>query len=474
MNQMAKGTLYLMIANVTFLISGYAIHFGLGRYLGPELYGTFGVILSLLTINRIFIQTGTSQAVSKFIAENKDMANTIKNEALKIQTIISLAIFVIYFSSADLISNLLNDPDLAGYIRLSAFIIPISAISNTYSASLNGIRAFGKQTKSLIVYSVTKVFAVLALVLLGFAISGAIVGYMIASIAALIVAKHYCKFKNNKSHFEARKIVGFAIPIILFSAASTLLMNIDLLFVKAMVEESAEIGFYTSATTLARVPYFIFSALSLTLLPSISKSVADKDNEQTKSYISSSLRYLLLLVMPIAFIVSATSGNFISLAYTSEYLPAAHSLSILIFGFIFFSVFAVLTTIIIGGGKPKVSMTIALMLIPLDVILNLTLIPAYGLEGAALATTITAFVGVVIASIYVVKRFRALANPISFGKMCIASLAVYFISIVYPISGILLAAEYAFLFFVYFGLLWVLREIKKEDIDMIKGVMTKS
>ena len=58
-------------------------------------------------------------------------------------------------------------------------------------------------------------------------------------------------------------------------------MNIDLLFVKAMVVDNAKTGFYTAATTLARTPYFIFIALSATLLPLISKPITNNDLKLT-------------------------------------------------------------------------------------------------------------------------------------------------------------------------------------------------
>ena len=183
------------------------------------------------------------------------------------------------------------------------------------------------------------------------------------------------------------------------------------------------------------------------------------------------IRYLLLLLIPGALLVSATSKNLISLAYTVRYIYAASSLSILIFGLTFLSVFVILTTIITASGKPKVSMIIALMLVPIDIALNLTLIPIYELKGAALATTITAFIGLVIAASYVFKRFGTLMSPISFIRISGASLIIYFAAISYSVSGILLVANYIFLFLVYLGLLWISREINKEDIEVVKDMI---
>lgn len=469
---MGKGTIYIMVTNVIFLISSYAIHFGLGRYLGPELYGTFGVIIALLAINEMLLLRGTREAVAKFTSEDEESASSIKNKALKIQTVFSLLVFFFLIALAPLIADKLNDPGLVNYIRLLAFIMPVVALYSVYLGHLNGVRAFGKQANTMIVYSLTKVFAVFTLVFIGLKINGAIFGYLIAFLIGTLVAKHYCVFETvTKNDFKTSKLIKFAVPVIIYSIGFILLMNIDLLFVKAMVVDNAKTGFYTSATTLARTPYFIFTALSATLLPSISKSTANNDLKLTNKYINQSLRYLLLLLIPGAFLVSATSKNLIPLVYTAKYINAAPSLSILIFGLTFLSVFVILTTIIIASGKPKVSMIVALMLVPIDIVLNLTLIPIYELKGAALATTITAFIGLVIAASYVFKRFGTLMSPISFIRISGASLIIYFIAISYSFSGVLLVANYMFLFSVYLGLLWVSREINKEDIEVVKNMI---
>ena len=471
-NVMGKGTIYLMATNVIFLISGYAIHFGLARYLGPELYGTFGVILALLAICEMFLMRGMREAITRFTSKDEESASSIKNKALKIQAVFSLFVFIFLIALAPIIADRLNDLSLVNYIRLSAFIIPVVALYSVYNGHLNGIRAFGKQANTVIVYSITKVFAVFALVFIGLKINGAIFGYLIAALIGMLVAKHSCILKTvTESDFKASKLIKFAVPLIIYSIGFILLMNVDLLFVKALVMDNAKTGFYTSATTLARTPYFIFIALSATLLPSISKSIANNDSKLTNKYINQSLRYMLLLLIPGALLVSATSNNLISLVYTTKYINAAPSLSILIFGLTFLSVFVILTTIITASGKPKISMIVALMLVPIDIVLNLTLIPIYELKGAALATTITAFIGLVIAASYVFKRFGTLMSPISFVRISGASLIIYFVAISYSVSGVLLVANYMFLFLVYLGLLWVSKEIKKEDIDVMKDII---
>lgn len=474
---LAKGTIYLMSAQLIFLISSYAIHFGLGRYLGPELYGAFGVIMVLLTTSRVLVESGTVRAVSKYTAERKELALAIKNQAMKIQIILALIIFVSLFALAPLIANLLKDSTLVSYIRFVAFFIPMSSLYAVYFGLLNGIRAFGKQAAVSIIYHVVKVLVVFTLVYLGFKLYGAIGGYLIAGVVSLIMARHYWISKDRDDiriadNFEMSKIIKFAAPIILFSLAFNLVIGLDLLFVKAILAERAQAGFYTSAAALSKIPYFIFLALGETLFPSIAKSTSSKGNEElTRKYINQSLRYTLIFLIPCSFIISATSQNLISLVYTEAYLAAVAPLSILIFGLTFLCLFIILTTIITASGKPRVSLFMVLVLLLVNVLLNMTLVSIYGLAGAAVATTITGVLGVLIAGVYVYNRFHALINLLSLFKIVTASSIVYLIARSFSVSGISLVGWYVGLLLVYFALLFIFREIREEDIQLTKSIL---
>jgi len=475
---LAKGTIYLMSAQLVFLISSYAIHFGLGRYLGPELYGTFGIILSLLTICRVLVEPGTVRAISKYTAERKELAVVIKNQAIKIQIILALLIFVFLFTLAPLIASLLKDSTLIPYIRFIAFFVPAFSLYAVYFGLLNGIKAFGKQATVSIIYHVIKVLVVLASVYLGFELYGAIGGYLIAGVVSLIMARHYWISKDRDDiriadNFEMSKIIKFAAPVILFSLAFNLVISLDLLFVKAILAERAQAGFYTSAVALSKIPYFIFLALGETLFPSIAKSTSSKGNEElTRKYINQSLRYTLIFLIPCSFIISATSQNLISLVYTEAYLAAVAPLSILIFGLTFLSLFIILTTIITASGKPRVSLFMVLVLLLVNVLLNMTLVSIYGLAGAAVATTITGFLGVLIAGVYVYNRFHSLTSFLSLFRILAASSIIYIVACSFSVSGISLIGYYIGLFFLYFALLFIFREIREEDVRVTRSILS--
>ena len=121
-HHMAKGTLYFMIAQVIFLMSGYVIHFGVARMITPEEYGRLGVILAILMMTQIFLQKGIPDAVVKYISEGRD-SRIVKKKALKVQLILSFIFTIVLISIAPIISNLLNDNELTNYIYIFNHIV---------------------------------------------------------------------------------------------------------------------------------------------------------------------------------------------------------------------------------------------------------------------------------------------------------------------------------------------------------------
>ncbi|TFG42371.1 MAG: hypothetical protein E4H43_03245, partial [Bacteroidia bacterium] len=175
-----QGTIYLMFAQVAFVASGYAIHIGLARLLGPSAYGIYAVIISLMTMVNLILTTGIPQAVSKYVAHEDGSAKEIRNTALKMQLVFSLVIFSVYFLLAEQIALLLNDASLTPYLRASSFIVPGYAVYSILVGNLNGLREYKKQAITAVSYSIFKATFILAMVVVGYAVMGAVVGFVFA------------------------------------------------------------------------------------------------------------------------------------------------------------------------------------------------------------------------------------------------------------------------------------------------------
>ncbi len=179
-----------------------------------------------------------------------------------------------------------------------------------------------------------------------------------------------------------------------------------------------------------------------------------------------------MLLLPGTLLVIATSKDLISLIYSTVYLPAVPILNILICGLAVLTCYATLASIIQANNEPNAALLITVCLIPIDLIANLKLIPIYGTKGAAYATTLTAFIGLVIASLFVFARLGKIMDLTSLFKIGAGSCLIYSLAKLYVMAGALLLLNYAVLFLLYFGLLYIAGEITKVDIERVKAIFS--
>lgn len=477
-NIIAKGIIYISSARVVFLISSYALHVFLGRFLGPADYGIIGIILALLTFFRIFLKDGLFHTVSRYTAAYQDHSLSIRGKGLKLQLVFILFLFTVFFISANLIAYFLHDPKFLPYIRLSAFILPPMGIYFIYMASLNGLRLFHKQALGTGFYGVMRFLFVFCLIMAGFKIKGAIVGLVMAPLIASILVRHLCissePDQKGPFYLDIKEIILFATPIVLFSAGLTITMSLDLFLVKSILQKDNLTGFYTAATTIGKLPYHFILAFTLTLFPSISKAHALQKTEQIRNYIRRSVKFISLILIPITIIISITSKDLISLIYSKRFIQASQPLSIIICGYTFLAYFMLFSTVLTAIGRPKVPLYFLFGTLPLDFILNLKFIPRYQLIGASLATSISHLTGMVLSAAYTIKHFEIHVSAKTIFSIILGISFIIGLSYILPSSGFFLLLKYVILISVYGIIIFIRRELKPEDIDLFKEILFKT
>ena len=470
---MAKGTLYYLIAAAVFVLSSYSIHIIIARHMGPALYGVFGIVLSVLSVSDLVVRGGIGKAVSKYVAEGKNQFGILK-AGLRLQLSVAAVVTFVYFMSAGSIASLLGDKTLILCMRISALCIIPYALDSVYHGYLNGIRQFRRESIASILYSLVKLGTVLTIVFTVSRVNEIFIAYAISACASVVLARQFGhKFMKNADDtvLSVKQLAAFAIPVAIYCITEVLLMNTDIFLIKRILHDNALAGFYISASSLARLPWYILGAFYMTLYPSISRAVSKGDMYLVKRYIRQSLRHLLIAIVPMAFIISISGRNLIQLFYSDAFAPASSPLSVLIFGISLMAVFTSFTGVISASGKPSISLCLIVILLPIAFGANLVLIPKYGLLGAAIASTFTYGVGVVVAGSFVFFKFGKCVSILSVSRILIASFAISFLLPRYPANGLMLFGAYLIAFCVYIGILFITREITGEDINILKRML---
>ena len=460
----AKSSLSLTASAIIFMFSAYIINIILGRYLGPASYGIYGVVISLMSALNIIQTSGIPQAVSKFIAEDTNQSENILKAGLIIQSISTFVISLLFFLFANPISNILNDKELVKYLQVSSLIFPFYGLYSLYVGYYNGLHNFEKQTKISIIYSIAKSICVVTLGLT-YSLTGAIIGFVFAPIIALFSAVKIPK-KSERS-FPYKKLIIYSLPLIGFALVSSLITSIDLYFVKALVNSENAAGYYTANQNISRIPFFALSSFALILFPLVSKNI--KDEKYLRDLLQKSLRIVLIILIPLVVFMASSSKELIQLVYSDKYLPAYPSLSVLLFGSGFFTLFTILSNILNGAGMPTKSLNISIMSLLTIIIFCYILIPIYGILGAAMSTTIGSIISFIISSYFVYKKFKLRIQLLSFIKILFSSIIISLLYYFIEIPNLLLPIIYIISFIIYITLLVLLKEIKKDDFALMNS-----
>lgn len=386
-NSFERGTILLIISQIVFFVSSYVVHVVAANTVSPTDYGRFGVVMGILSIVYIFLSTALPESATKYISEGRDQ-KAVTETILKYQLLFSLLLsFLIYFS-AYYISDFLNDKELTKYIRILSILIPVRAILHTYRGVFNGLAYFSISSSISIFNSLLKLLFSLFLLFLGYKITGLLLGYISAAFLALIasfVIFRRVPYKGGKQ-ISSSTLLSFAFPLIFFTFCFNILLNIDIIILKYMLENPNEVGYYNSVKAISSVILGLGMAISNTLLPTVSKIKETGSRKDVEIQLNNLFSYLIIFLLPICVFISVNSKNLINLFFPEEYEVASSTLSILVFAVGFLSLLIILGSIFNGLGKPKIPLYVSISILPLYFFMSYKLVSLLGFNGIAFAS----------------------------------------------------------------------------------------
>lgn len=480
---LAKSFFWLAFAEILFNLSGYAVHSGAGRLLTPEDYGRYSLIVTLTIMVITLIGNGIPIAMSKYLSEycesRPELVPKIKKIGLILQLILIGAISIVFYILTPLLSFLLKDSTLTPLFRISIFILPMYAIDSLYFYYYTGIQQFGFQSFLKILRSILRITIIIGFIYL-WKVEGAIAGYIFVPFVVFLAALLADAFKFSKkfpqkssSNFDWKKLLNYAWPITLFMIFYELLISLDLYFIKSITQEDYLTGIYNSALMLARIPYYLFYALTIILLPSVSNYTAQNDYKKASEIISQSLRFMLIILVPVVTLLAIYAAPSINFVFGAEYLEGANSLQILSFGVGFLSIFYVLSFALNGAGLAKIPMWIAFLGMILNAALNYFFIHLYGIIGSAIATSISSFLVMLSSIIYSRRYFEKIIHLGETIKIISGGVIIYFLSLFFPPHKFLFILWGIILTVVYTLFLYIIKVIKKDDLQKLLGIIRK-
>lgn len=468
--RVARGTLTLTAVQVLVLATGLLIVTFLTRRLGPSEYGTYAVVINVVTWAEVIITAVFRQATIRLLAEADEWQAAI-GEVVRIQMVISLGASALLFAVASSISSWLNDPSLSGYLCLYAFDVPLFSLSSVMNAALLSRRSFGRAGLVTCLSWGGRLGLVLVLVGSNLGVNGALLATMGSSFVALVASWYLVQPRLfGRSTLPRRLLWDYSLPLFLRSVSLQLFHRLDLMTVKAL-EGAAAAGFYGAARTLTTIPSTrLIVSFSQVLLASLPRVLASGQVRRARALMSQALRLVLCLV-PFAGLAAGAAPEIVRLVYGDSYTSAASAVAPLAFGAVGLAMLSVAFSILTAASRPGLTLAIMGPLAPLSLVGSLILVPRLGMAGAAATVAVLAWLGAGMSMLAVDRECGARVAFATLLRIALTTAVIYGIASVWQADGLWLIGKLLLLCAAIVLLLFALGELTRADLAFARSVL---
>jgi stage V sporulation protein B len=466
---MARGAALVTGAAALFVASGYAVNVWLGRMLGPDDYGRFGVVLAMITILNILQNSSVPQAVARYTASHPHAASVLLRRGLVLQLGVGLVLAIGLAAGASLIAAVLGDPELTDAVRAAALIVPPYGVFALFLAYHNGSRHYTRQAGAQAAYAITKALAVITLAY-PLRLVGAILGYVVAALVGCAAAA--VRPTGDGPSVGLWRLLRLAAPLSVYALASVAQFSADIFFVKGLGVTDADAGLYAASQNIARIPYFLMTGLAVLVLPALAGTVRGSLPAASNTA-RQALRLSVLAAVPIAALVAGTAPGALDLLYGSTYAEAADVLRILAVAMAALAVASIAAGALSGVGNPAWSAAISVLGLGVAIAGCVVLIPVMGPVGGAVATTVSAAatLALLLARLAAVLPGAIPWTSILRTTLCSAAVAVGLA--VVDARGLALIVAYVVASALGAGLLIVTGEVGRADLDRLRTALRR-
>jgi len=330
-NFLKSSIVVLFLANAGNFFN-YLIQIVIGRYLSPEEYGIHNAVLSL----GVILTSGTMMLMSlgaKYAAPmryNRLAAKSLMIRWSKIIVIWSGLGMLVLLLLSDVISQFLQ-LDSNSVVFAFLFGMVFVHLLTFYEGFLNGLGYHAMSNLLGLGLSIVRVLTTWGLLISGMGYALYTVGALSFShvlsalgggwVLYLLIQKLPLKETSNSKPFNQKQELNFLLPSFLTWTGVAILSNIDIVVIKHHFDAIIT-GHFTQETIIARIGFFVTSALTMILLPEISKTESQQPKHlvRTALLISGGIAGIFSLICWIApdFLVQIF---FSSKASESAYLP---------------------------------------------------------------------------------------------------------------------------------------------------------
>ncbi|MEP0338222.1 MAG: oligosaccharide flippase family protein [Alphaproteobacteria bacterium] len=405
----------ILVVNVAGAGLAFVSHVLFARWLGVASYGTYVFALSWLSILFILIQAGMNLSMVRFIAEYRAQGNRAAMTAVvgfSNRVILILGACIAVAGWAVIVWTLPQSAEeMRGTLYGALALTVVMALIQQRTAVLQGLE---RVVQSTLVFEIARPLALLAavFVLAQFAALDAALVMAVnlgVSLGVLIVLMAYARSSilaepatNDRPAPSWRDWLKVSLPYVAVTGLTILLTQMDILMIGHILG-TEQAGLYAPAAKVALLAIFPVVAVRARFGPMAAKLFAEGKTAELQSRMN--VATLLSIAACTAMLVVILPGRSLILGlFGPDFLPGGEVVAILTLAYLAYSLMGAAEMFFLVGPFERMNAVVSALTLGINLVLNLILIPRFGIEGAAMATGAAMVIRAGISSAIICRR----------------------------------------------------------------------
>ena len=463
------------LTNLIVALRGLVILPVITKLLGVESYGIWTQLIVALSLLTLIATLGLPYTLVRFLAAETDKKE-IQNGLWSVLTVVFgvaliIGLILLFFSSP--VSQFFGGGKIL--VQILALTIIFECLNQVF---LNVFRAFQQIKKYsciTIFQTLGEVGLVVAMILLGYGLLGAVLSLLIIRTIIFLILLNFIfgeigiKVPNLS---KTKKYLKFGLPIVASNISYWIIQSSDRYLIGFFLG-TLFVGYYAPAYTLGTITILFIAPIAF-LLPATLSHLFDQNKvNEVKIYLKYSLKYFLMIAIPSVFGISILSKQLLTIFSTSEialnafFVTPFVALSIILYG-----IYNIFVQIIILKKKTKIAGAIWIGAAFLNLGLNFIFIPKFGILGAALTTLLAYTLAFALAWHYSFREFQFEIDWKFILKSVFASILMTLFIIWFSPIGLLKTIIAIISGALLYGILILLfKGFNKKEIEFLKGFL---
>ena len=385
-----KNTSWLFMEKILRMTVGLFVGIWVARYLGPEQFGVFSYAQSFVGLFTAIATLGLDGIVVRELVKDESRRDELIGTAFWMKLVGAFLVLIFLAVAVNFTSNDTETNALVFIIASATIFQSFNVVDMYFQAKVMSKYVVYANTASLFMSAIVKITLILndaPLIVFAWVV--------LFDSFVLGVGFVYFYIKNNSTfsikNLKFNKLTAVNLlrdswPLILSGIVVSVYMKIDQVMIKEMLDSEA-VGQYAAAVRLSEAWYFIPMVIASSLFPAIIN--AKKINEKLYYERLQKLYDLMVwIAIAIALPMTFLSDWVVELLYGGQYNEAGGVLMIHIWAGIFVFLGVASGQWFVAGNMQLLSFHRTLLGAIVNVVLNIILIPKYGINGAAISTII--------------------------------------------------------------------------------------